>query len=85
MVERDAEPSINVSLDLVLTATILLDRNAIGMSRQFRRRAVFVRTAKKKNLMPGLAPETGVDIGGQQRTSKISQMLHAVDIGQRAS
>ena len=84
MVERQAEPAIDVGLHRVLTGAVVGDRHAGGMRRQLDRRAVLVGAAQKQDLVAGLPAKAGVDVGGQQGSGEIAEMLYAVDVRQRA-
>jgi hypothetical protein len=84
MVERQVEAAVDVGLYRMLVGTVVGDRHAGGMRRQLDRRAVLVGAAQKQDLMVGLPAKAGVDVGWQQGSGEIAEMLYAVDVGQRA-
>ena len=84
MIERQAEAPIDVGLDGMLRIAVVphvragLDRAELG------RRAVLVGAADEQHLVPDLAAETRMHIGGQKRAGEIAEVLDPVDVGQRA-
>ena len=84
MIERQAEPPIDVGLNRVLPVA---ERPHVlpGLDgAEFGRRAVFIGAANEQNVVADLSPETGMDIGRQQRADEISDVLDAVHIGKGA-
>jgi hypothetical protein len=84
VIERQAEAAIDVGLHGMLARAIRRDRQALGLGGELGRCAVLVGAAQEQHLVSGLAPETGVDVGGQQRAREIAEMLYAVDVRKRA-
>ena len=84
MVERQAEAAIDVGLYRMLAGAVVGDRHAGGVRRQLDRRAVLVGAAQEQDLVAGLPAKAGVDVGRQQGSGEIAEMLYAVDVGQRA-
>ena len=54
----------------------------LGRRGQLGRRTVFISRADIKNIMPGQALETRIDIRRQHRSGKVPQMLDAIDVWQ---
>jgi hypothetical protein len=83
MIEREAKPPIDISLNGVLLVAegshILpgLDGAELGG------RSMFVRAANKKDIVADLSPETRMDIGWKQRACEIAEMFDAVHVRQR--
>src|SRR5258708_6568507 len=84
VIEREAEATIDVGLDGVLTQAILGDRQSRRLGRELGGRAVFVRTAEKQHLVPGLPAKTRMDVGRQERPGEVTEMFYAVDVGKCA-
>ena len=84
MIEREAKPPIDISLNGVLLVAegshILpgLDGAELGG------RSMFVRAANKKDIVADLSPETRMDIGRKQRAGEIAEVFDAVHIGKGA-
>ena len=83
MVERQAEPPVDIGLDRMLPVAegphILPGRNGA----EFGRRSVFVGGADEQHVAACLAAETRMHVGRKQRARKIAEMLDAVHIRQR--
>ena len=84
VVERQAEPAIDVGLDAMLAGAIIGDRHAGGVCRELDRRAVLVGAAQEQDIVAGLPAKTRVDVGRQEGSGEIAEMLYAIDVGQRA-
>src|ERR1700687_3749877 len=80
VIEREAEATIDVGLDRVLTRAILSDRQPRRLSGKLNGRAVFVRTAEKQHLVPGLPAKARMDVGRQERPGEVAEMFYAVDV-----
>ena len=84
MVERQAKPPIDVSLNrvlLVAEATRILpglDCAELGG------RSVFIGAANEKDIVADLSPETRMDIGRKQRAGEIAEVFDAVHIREGA-
>jgi hypothetical protein len=83
MIERQAEPPVDVGLDRVLFVAkcshILpsLDGAELGG------RSVLVGGANEQNLVTGLSPEASVDVSWKQRAGEIAEVFDTVHIGKR--
>jgi hypothetical protein len=84
MVERKAEPAVNVGLDCVLLRTVVRYRKPGFGGRKLRRRAMLVGGADEQHVVADLAPVAGMNVGRQQRSGEVAEVLDAVDIGKRA-
>ena len=84
MIEREAEATIDVGLDRVLAGAILGDRHARRLGGELAGCAVLVGTAEKQHLVPGLPAKAGMDVGRQERSGEVAEMLYAVDVRQCA-
>jgi hypothetical protein len=84
IIEGDVEALIDVALHFVLLAAEVSDVLA-GLQRgELRGRAVFVGRADIEHLVAGLALEARIDVRRQDAADQIAEMLHPVDVGQRA-
>src|SRR5258706_8123291 len=83
MVERQAEPPIDISLNGVLLVAegsyILPGLDGAELSG----RSMFIRAANEQDVVADLSPETRMDIGRKQRAREIAEVFDAVHIGQR--
>src|SRR5258708_35466841 len=77
VIEREAEATIDVGLDRVLTRGILGDQQSRRLSCELGGCAVFVRTAEKQHLVRGLPAKTRMDVGRQERTHEIYDIFYA--------
>jgi hypothetical protein len=84
VIEREAKATIDVGLDRVLARAILGDRQPRCPSCELGGCAVFVRTAEKQHLVPGLPAKTRMDVGRQERSDEVAEMFYAVDVGKCA-
>lgn len=84
MVERETEPAIDVGLHRMLARAIVGYWDAGGMGCQLDGRAMLVGAAQEQDVMAGLPTKARMDVGRQKRAGEIAEMLHAVDVRQRA-
>jgi hypothetical protein len=83
MVERQAEPPIDIGLDRVL---LVAEGSHIlpGLDgAEFSRRSVFIGAADKEDIVADLPHETCMDVGRQKRADEIAEVLYAVHIWKR--
>ena len=80
MIERQAEPPIDVGLDRVLLIAEGADILPGLDGAEFGRRAVFVGGANERHIVADLSSETRVDIRRQQGAGEIAEMFDAVHI-----
>ena len=80
MVERQAEPPIDVRLNCVLLVAegphILPGLDCA----EFSGRSVFIGAADKENLVADLPSEACMDIGRKKRADEIAEVLYAVHV-----
>ena len=84
VVPAQAEPLPDVALHLVLDPAVLRHLEAGLLGRQLSRGAVLVGGADEQHLLAAEAEVAGVDVGRQLRADEVPQVLHAVDVRQRA-
>ena len=83
MVERDAEPAIDLGLRRMLAGAVFGDRQS-GLQRgQLGRRAVFIGAADEQHVAPLQALEPGIDVGRQDGAGEVADVLDAVHVRQR--
>jgi hypothetical protein len=52
--------------------------------RKLRRRTVLIGSADEQHVVAGLTPVAGMNVGRQERTGQVAEVLDSVDIGKRA-
>src|SRR4051812_48930918 len=84
MVERQAEPAIDVGLGSMLLAAEAAHILSGLYGPEFGRGSVFIGGADKQHVVTELPEETRMHVGGKQGAGEIAEMLDAVHIRQRA-
>src|ERR1700730_10447846 len=84
MVERKVEPTVNVGLDFVLLSAVVGDGKTGFSGRKLRRRAMLVGCADEQYVVTNLASVAGMNVGRQERSGQVAEVLDAVDVGKCA-
>jgi hypothetical protein len=84
VVPGQKEPLVDVLLDRVLLAAVLLDREPLLDRGELGRRAVLVGRADEQDLFARETQEARVHVGREHRPHEVAEVLDAVDVGEGA-